>query len=281
MMTTEAISTDHDGSPTIMNSIAPKLEPQASGLAVEVSGLTRDYGREKGIFNFGVQVPWGNVVSIIGANGSGKSTALRCIAFVENPERGAIRVNGETWTASESAQANSSSQAPSGRLLGRTLGAVLQGYEPWHHMDVFGNVALPVARVLGLSVAETKAAAEEALDTFGLLDRARDAVETLSGGLRQRVILARVFALKPKILLVDEATSALDPEWIQKVRNLIRQFADRGGAVINVSHQLGLVRRVSDWVVFLDGGRLVEEGSPQAVFDKPKSERLKVLIENG
>ena len=253
----------------------------AANLALDAVGLTRDYGNGKGLFDFGLSVPCSSVISMIGANGSGKSTALRCLAFIESPDQGVIRVNGQTCFNQGSGKAACGDVETVGQIRGRTVGAVLQGYEPWAHMDVLHNVMLPVRHALALPLPAARAAAEQALDSFGLLDRASDSPGGLSGGLRQRVMLARAFALRPKILLLDEATSALDPEWTQRVREMLRRFAEQGGAVIIVSHQLGLVRRLSDRVAFLDGGRLVEEGDPERVFEKPQSERLKVLIENG
>jgi ABC-type polar amino acid transport system ATPase subunit len=249
--------------------------------AVVARNITCDFGPGKGVFDVSLRLNWGHVVGIIGANGSGKTTLVRCLSlFQPIATGGSIHWAGETWADGKKNGSEYCQGRSVDKLRGRVLAVVFQQAEPWPHLHVLDNVMLALRRVAGQSVAESKSIAEESLDLFGILDRAYSMPHQLSGGLRQRVTLARAFALRPRILVLDEAASALDPEWTERLRLLIRRFADEGGAVIHISHRLGFVRHVSDSVIYLEDGRIVEQGDPESVLNRPTSERLKKLIEN-
>ena len=245
-------------------------------LAVETIDIVRDYGGGRGIFGISLSLMWNQILSIMGSNGAGKSCYLRCILLLDSIARGIIRINSETWVNGS----GQCSRRDIDQLRGRIVGTVFQQSEPWPHLNVFENIVLPLRKVMCLGSKEARTRAEEVLGIFGVLDRSNAMPHQLSGGLRQRVVLARAFALQPKILLLDEATSALDPEWTERVGVIIRRFADEGGAVINVSHRLGLIRRLSDRVAFIDNGKVVEEGDPCSVLDHPKTAKLQKFIEN-
>jgi len=165
-------------------------------------------------------------------------------------------------------------------VRGDYLALVFQNYELWPHLSVWDNLALALQYTQNLSKPEVETRIEAALTDFEILDRARSMPYSLSGGMRQRAAIAKALVLQPMILLLDEVTSGLDPEWTETIRKRIRRFADDGGAVVNVAHQLGFVRRLSDEIVFLDRGRVVERGSPGALLENPESKRLKLFIRN-
>lgn len=259
-----------------MRGVVRESVPADDG-AVQTINIVRDFGAGRGVFGISVSLQWRRILSIIGANGSGKTTFLRCLLLLDPiAPGGIIRLAGETWV-------NGTRYCLRGdidRLRGRIVGAVFQQLEPWPHLNVLQNVTLPLHLALGMTHAEARLRAEEMLELFGVLDRTTAMPHQLSGGLRQRVVLARALALRPRILLLDEATSALDPEWTERVRVIVRRFADEGGAVVNVSHRLGLIRHLSDQVAFFDQGCILEEGDPSSVLDHPKSEKLQRFIEN-
>lgn len=157
---------------------------------------------------------------------------------------------------------------------------MFQNAEPLPHLRVLDNIILPLTQARRLPRAEAKERAEQALEQFGLEDRARSMPYQLSGGLRQRVVLARAFALRPRALLLDEVTSAQDPDWTHRVREIIREFANNGGAVISTSHRFNLVRRLSDWVAYMSNGEVVEQGRPEDVMESPQTEGLRMFLEN-
>jgi ABC-type polar amino acid transport system ATPase subunit len=242
--------------------------------ALEAKDLVKDFGRNRGLFGASIALAGGRIVSVLGANGSGKTTLLRCLSLFERLDRGTITIENRLWSASN--------PEPDGidQLRGSVLGVVFQQSEPWPHLTVMRNVLLPLLHSAALAASEAVSRAEEALDTVGLLERADTMPFELSGGLRQRVCLARALALRPRILLLDEVTSALDPDWTERIRLVLRGFAERGGAILNVSHRIGFIRRLSDWAVFLDGGVILEEGEPALILERPRSAKLQRFLEN-
>jgi polar amino acid transport system ATP-binding protein len=241
-----------------------------------INSIKRRYPNGRGVGPVSLRVPWGQVCSVIGPNGSGKTTLIRCIGRFEQLDSGSITLGDNRWATPQTNPA--AEQSLEG--LGSVLGVVFQKAEPWPLLRVLDNILLPLTRAGGLPPAEAKARAEEALEQFGLKDRARSMPYQLSGGLRQRVVLARAFALRPRALLLDEVTSDLDPDWSDRVRQIVREFADKGGAVVSVSHRFNLVRRLSDWVVYMCDGKVVEQGRPEDVLDSPRDAGLRMFLEN-
>lgn len=246
--------------------------------ALRFDGVVRRFSGGRGVGPVTLELRRGQVCSLIGANGSGKTTLLRCTGLFEQLDAGTIELNGRPWAKASSGQDGAFIDPD--RQRGSVLSVVFQNAEPWPHLRVLDNIMLPLLRGLGLQQQEARARAEAELERFGLVERAKAMPHQLSGGIRQRVVLARAFAMKPRILLLDEVTSALDPDWTEKVRQVIRDFVDMGGAVISVSHRLNLARRMSDWVVYLSNGRIVEEGPPQSVLDSPVDDGLRKFLEN-
>jgi ABC-type polar amino acid transport system ATPase subunit len=247
-----------------MNSVVSPRQVESSAV-VRIRAATKRYASGRGVGPVSLDILHGRVWSLLGSNGSGKTTLLRCLAGFESLDSGEISFPEFTARA----------DAPVGEL-----GIVFQNLEPWPHLRVWDNLAVPLRHGLNLDDNEIEKRIERELDRFGIRDRAYAMPFQLSGGIRQRVVLARAFALEPRVLLLDEVTSALDPEWSERVRGIIRDFVCNGGTVISVSHRVNLVRRMSDWVVFLSDGLVVEEGPCDRVFDAPRDPRLVRFLEN-
>jgi polar amino acid transport system ATP-binding protein len=245
---------------------------------LELRAATRDFGGGRGIRDVTLALEPGQVVAVIGANGSGKTTLLRCAALFESLDAGTVTIAGQAFTASNGGRVAVGREASG--IRGRVLGAVFQDSAPWPHLTVLQNVVMPLQRGLGLSHADATSRAKATLETAGLSDRLDSRPSHLSGGLRQRLVLARSVALDPAVLLADETTSALDPEWTERVRALLRDFASRGGAALVISHQMGFVKRVADSVHFLHLGRVLEQGRPDRTLTAPKTPELAEFLAN-
>jgi len=221
----------------------------------------------------------GDVISIIGSSGSGKSTFLRCINFLETPDSGRIVLEGEEVIVRKDRK---------GRLLGADakqiqrlrmqLGFVFQSFNLWSHMSVLQNVMEGPVQVLGRDKHEAEEAAMQVLDEVGIKEKHSAYPSQLSGGQQQRVAIARALAMQPKVLLFDEPTSALDPELVGEVLRVMRQLADSGKTMIVVTHEMGFAREVSSKTIFLHQGKVEEEGPPKDVFGNPKSERCRAFL---
>ncbi len=221
----------------------------------------------------------GDVISIIGSSGSGKSTFLRCINFLETPDLGRIVLDGEEVIVRKDR---------CGRLLGADarqiqrlrsqLGFVFQNFNLWSHMNVLQNVMEGPVQVLGRNKTEAREEAMQTLEQVGIAEKADAYPAQLSGGQQQRVAIARALAMHPKVLLFDEPTSALDPELVGEVLRVIRKLADAGRTMIVVTHEMGFAREVSSKTIFLHEGRVEEEGPPTNVFTHPKSERCRAFL---
>ncbi|MDR4507777.1 MAG: ATP-binding cassette domain-containing protein [Candidatus Brocadiaceae bacterium] len=250
---------------------------KSSKTAIEVINISRDYGTGRGLFNVSINVQWNEVVSVIGTNGAGKTTLLRCISLFETIDSGFIRLDNENWANADNKPVN---DFFSGSIMGSFLGIVFQNYALWPHFNVWQNVSLPLKIAQGLELDKISEMTEGILKEFEIFDYKTSMPHELSGGLKQRTMLARTLALQPKVLLLDEVTSGLDPEWTERVRCMIREFAKNGGAVLNVGHQLGFVQRLSDRVIFLNSGQVECAGAPCDMLINPKSDKLKIFIEN-
>lgn len=248
---------------------------------LRLSSVTRDYGDGRGVFAASLELRPGQVVGLIGANGSGKSTLLRCATFFETIDSGQISIAEHTFRAcTNGAEKSTGSRAIMESLRGKFLGTVFQESGPWPHLTTRENVMLPLIHGSGLSKDAAGTRAEVALQQFGLLDRADAQPWQLSGGLRQRLVLARALVIAPTVLFIDEGTSALDPDWTERVRRILRAFASGGRALVVISHQMGLVRRLADRVLFLHRGRVEEEGAPEDIFQSPQTPELQEFLAN-
>jgi ABC-type polar amino acid transport system ATPase subunit len=236
--------------------------------ALELRELRKAYGPLAVLHGVNLSVPTGKLVFIIGPSGSGKSTLLRCCNLLEVPESGAVMVDGKDITLS-GVNLND---------LRQQVGMVFQSFNLYPHMTALGNVTLALRKVQKMSKAQAQTVGLEALARVGLTDKADAFPGQLSGGQQQRVGIARSLALKPKILLFDEPTSALDPELVGSVLKVMRELRESGMTMVVVSHEMGFARAAADHVVFMDQGQIVEEGSPQTIFDNPQHPRLREFL---
>ena len=245
-----------------------------------VTGLHKQYGKNEVIKGISLQAKAGDVISIIGSSGSGKSTFLRCLNFLEKPSEGNIYVGGKfiNMVRDDDGQLRvyDSKQL---QLLRTKLIMVFQHFNLWSHMTVLENVMIAPVEVLGLDKQQAKQQAIAYLNKVGIDEQAQQRYPSqLSGGQQQRVSIARALAMEPEVLLFDEPTSALDPELVGEVLKIMQQLAEEGKTMIVVTHEMSFAKNVSNHVVFLHQGKIEEQGDPEQVFNDPKSERLKQFL---
>ena len=247
--------------------------------ALEIRDLHKRYGDLEVLKGISLTANDGDVISILGSSGSGKSTFLRCINLLENPHRGQILFSGEELQlkTDREGQLVAANNQQINRLRTQ-VGFVFQNFNLWPHMTVLDNIIEAPRRVLGLSKAEAIAAAETLLAKVGIADKRHVYPNQLSGGQQQRAAIARTLAMQPKVILFDEPTSALDPEMVQEVLGVIRALAEEGRTMLLVTHEMSFARQVSSKVVFLHQGLIEEQGAPDQVFDNPQSERCKQFM---
>jgi octopine/nopaline transport system ATP-binding protein len=247
--------------------------------AVVVQDLHKAFGPLEVLKGVSLEAREGDVVSMIGASGSGKSTFLRCINFLELPSKGRIVVTGEEISLKPGKDGN---LHPADRRqverIRTKLGMVFQSFNLWQHMTVLQNVMEAPVQVLKLSKAEAKDRAEALLQKVGLYEKRDQYPSFLSGGQQQRAAIARALAMEPKVMLFDEPTSALDPELVGEVLKVIRDLAKEGRTMILVTHEMKFARDVSSHVIYLHQGKIEEEGTPAQVFGNPRSERCKQFV---
>ncbi len=247
--------------------------------AVVVNDLYKSFGPLEVLKGVSLAAREGDVVSMIGASGSGKSTFLRCINFLEMPTRGQIIVNGEEISLKAGRDGNM--QPADNRQVERIraqLGMVFQSFNLWQHMTILQNVIEAPVHVLKVPKAEAIERAEKLLHRVGLYEKKDQYPAFLSGGQQQRAAIARALAMEPKVMLFDEPTSALDPELVGEVLKVIRSLADEGRTMILVTHEMKFARDVSSHVIYLHKGTIEEEGPPKQVFGAPNSERCKQFV---
>lgn len=235
---------------------------------VEIRNLKKAFGDHVVLDGINLSVRPGEKVVVLGPSGSGKSTMLRCINELEVPTSGKIFVNGVEVTN------------PKTNLnkVREHLGMVFQRFNLWPHKTVVENVMLAQQIVLKVAEEPARRKALDLLKSVGLLEKANDYPASLSGGQQQRVAIARALAMEPTVMLFDEPTSALDPELVGEVLSVMKRLADSGMTMIVVTHEIGFAREVADRVVFMDGGRIVEEGAPEEILVAPKEERTKSFL---
>jgi len=235
---------------------------------VRIIDLHKYFGSLEVLKGVDLEVHKGEVVTILGPSGSGKSTLLRCINLLEKPTAGEIWFE-DTCITDPKTNINK---------VRERVGMVFQSFNLFPHLSAKGNIMLAQRRVLKRSQAEAERNALEQLAKVGLSDRAEYKPSQLSGGQQQRVAIARALAMDPHVMLFDEATSALDPELVRGVLDVMRELAQGGMTMIVVTHEMGFARDVADRAVFMDEGVIVEQGTPEAVFDHPQHDRTKDFL---
>jgi polar amino acid transport system ATP-binding protein len=239
------------------------------GPALSVEGLWKSFGALDVLRGIDLTLAEHEIVCVIGASGSGKSTLLRCINLTEPIDGGRIVVEGEEITA----------PAVDVDRIRRRIGIVFQAFNLFPHMRVLDNVTLAPRKVLGRPRAQAEAAASQLLERFGLADKRLEFPDRLSGGQQQRVAIVRALAMQPDLLLLDEVTSALDPELIAEVLNVIRELAASGMTMIIATHEMAFARDIASRVLFLDEGRILEEGPPEQIFTAPREPRTREFLQ--
>jgi polar amino acid transport system ATP-binding protein len=237
--------------------------------AVELHGVSKSFGEHEVLRGIDLVVAEHEVVCLIGASGSGKSTLLRCVNLLEPIDEGRIVVGGQEVTAS----------GVDADRVRRGIGIVFQAYNLFPHMTVLRNVTLAPREVLKTPRAEAEAQALELLGRFGLAERRDDYPDRLSGGQQQRVAIVRALAMRPQLMLLDEVTSALDPELVGEVLNVIRELAAGRMTMLIATHEMGFAREIANRVCFLDGGVILEQGSPEQIFSAPQEARTRQFLQ--
>ena len=235
---------------------------------IKVDNLCKSFGSVKVLKGINAEIDKGDVVVVIGASGSGKSTFLRCLNLLEEPTSGTILFEGTDIT-DPSVDINQHRQK---------MGMVFQQFNLFPHMTVLRNMTLGPIKLLGQSKQEAEANAMTLLKRVGLADRANAYPSQLSGGQKQRIAIVRALAMNPDVMLFDEPTSALDPEMVGEVLEVMKQLAKEGMTMVVVTHEMGFAREVGTDIVFVDEGVIVEQGSPEEFFENPKSPRLKEFL---
>lgn len=238
---------------------------------IEIKGLSKRFHENVVLDSIDLKIKQGEVVAIIGPSGSGKSTFLRCMNFLEEPESGSIRIDDFEINVNQKTKGQI-------RALRQYTAMVFQQFNLFRRKTALENVMEGLTVVKKIPKKEAEKIALEQLKKVGLSDRINHYPKQLSGGQQQRVAIARALAMNPSILLFDEPTSALDPELVGEVLDTIKRAAQEGNTMIIVSHELNFVRRVANRVLFLEGGKIMEDGSPKEVFENPKSERTKAFL---
>jgi ABC-type histidine transport system ATPase subunit len=252
---------------------------KASKELLRVENLHKQYGDNEVLKGVSLTANAGDVISIIGSSGSGKSTWLRCINFLEQPTSGRIIVAGEEVKLLPGKKMKLKLADPKQLQRIRTrLSMVFQHFNLWAHMTVLENIIEAPIHVLGLPKREAMERAERYLERVGVWEFRDTYPAHMSGGQQQRVAIARALAMEPEALLFDEPTSALDPELVGDVLKVMRSIAEEGRTMLVVTHEMGFAREVANHVIFVHQGRVEEEGNPQEVLSKPNSERLQQFL---
>ena len=236
--------------------------------ALSIQGLHKSFGQLRVLQGIDLEVAEHEVIALIGASGSGKSTLLRCINLLERIDAGRILIEGAEITA----------RRVDVDRIRRRVGIVFQAFNLFPHMRVMDNVTLAPRKVLGRPRADAERDALELLTRFGLEDKAAEFPDRLSGGQQQRVAIVRALAMQPDLLLLDEVTSALDPELVAEVLSVIRELAAGGMTMLIATHEMGFARDTASRVCFLDGGRILEQGTPHQIFSAPREPRTRQFL---
>lgn len=234
---------------------------------IDIENLRKSFGDVEVLKGINLTIKEKEVVVIIGPSGSGKSTLLRCMNYLEEPTSGEVSVDGIVLDG----EANINK-------VREEVGMVFQRFNLFPHMTVLQNIMLAPIKVRHVAKQEAEDTARKLLARVGLADRADAYPSQLSGGQQQRVAIARALAMKPKVMLFDEPTSALDPEMVGEVLDVMRKLAEEGMTMVIVTHEMGFAREVGDRLLFVDDGRIIEQGDPKEVFEHPKEERTRLFL---
>lgn len=245
---------------------------------IEASDIFKSFDGKSVLSGISFEVNRNEVVAIIGPSGSGKSTLLRSITLLEKIDAGRITVEDQTMVSTNAHGKAVYADKKNLRDIRLKLGLVFQNFNLFPHFSVMRNITEAPVSVAGIGKQEARKTARELLAKMGLEDKADAYPFQLSGGQCQRVAIARALALKPDVLFFDEPTSALDPELTIEVMKVIRQLAEEHMTMVVVTHEMGFAREVADRVIFMDNGVIVEEGTPEKLFENPKNERTKLFI---
>lgn len=236
---------------------------------IEVKDLNKSFGSLHVLKDISLTVKNKEVVCLIGASGSGKSTILRCLNFLEMKDSGSVVIDGKEVDVKKDNL----------NKVRQKVGMVFQHFHLFPHKTVLENVMEAPVQVEGLKKAEAKKRASELLGKVGLSDKENVYPEKLSGGQKQRVAIARALAMRPDVMLFDEPTSALDPELVGEVLKTMKELAEEGMTMVVVTHEMGFAQEVADRVIYMHDGKIVEEGPPQDLFNNPKNQRTKDFLE--
>ncbi len=237
-------------------------------VTIRVRGLKKDFNDVSVLKGIDIDIHKGDVVCVIGASGSGKSTFLRCLNLLEQPTGGSIYFEGANLT-DEKVDLN---------LHRQKMGMVFQQFNLFPHMSILENLTCAPVLLKKATPEQAKAKAMDMLARVGLSDRADSYPNQLSGGQKQRVAIVRALCMEPDVMLFDEPTSALDPEMVGEVLDVMKELAKEGMTMVVVTHEMGFAREVSNRVIFLDDGVIAEEGTPQQIFENPQCERLQSFL---
>ena len=235
---------------------------------IRVTGLEKVFGDNAVLKGIDAEINKGDVVCVIGASGSGKSTFLRCLNMLETPTAGSIIFENADLT-SDKVDLN---------LHRQKMGMVFQQFNLFPHMTILENLTCAPVLLKKMAKEQAKVKAMDLLGRVGLADRADSYPNQLSGGQKQRVAIVRALCMEPEVMLFDEPTSALDPEMVGEVLEVMKRLADQGMTMVVVTHEMGFAREVSNRVMFLDDGLIAEEGTPEQIFGNPQGERLKTFL---
>jgi len=243
---------------------------KSNEIILTITNLEKKFGHLQVLKNISTQVTKGEVVVIIGPSGSGKSTLLRCLNYLEEPTSGEIHFKND--------RVGYKKREKELDLQRSQIGMVFQSFNLFPHLNVLENLTIAPLSVLDVSKEEAEARATDYLKKVGLLEKIQAYPRELSGGQQQRVAIARALCMKPEVMLFDEATSALDPELVGEVLKVMKELAFSGMTMIVVTHEMGFAREVADRVLFMDGGVIVEEGTPEELFNSPKEKRTQDFL---
>lgn len=234
---------------------------------IDVINLKKSFGDVEVLKGIDITINKGDIVAIIGPSGSGKSTVLRCMNYLEEPTSGDVIVDGMNLNVKENIN-----------NVRAEVGMVFQRFNLFPHMTVLDNITLAPQKIRKMSKEEAEKIALELLAKVGLQDKADSYPQQLSGGQQQRVAIARALAMKPKVMLFDEPTSALDPEMVSEVLDVMKNLAKEGMTMVVVTHEMGFAKEVGTRVLFVDEGKILEEGTPKDVFEHPTNERTQLFL---
>ncbi|MDA0150429.1 amino acid ABC transporter ATP-binding protein [Vibrio sp. LaRot3] len=238
---------------------------------IKLNNIHKSFGDTEVLKGIDLEINKGEIIVIIGSSGTGKSTLLRCVNFLEQANQGTISIDDVSVNSEKHTQAEV-------LALRRKTGFVFQNYALFAHMTARQNIAEGLMTVRGWKKADALARAQQILDDIGLGDKGDSYPAALSGGQQQRVGIGRAMALQPELLLFDEPTSALDPEWVGEVLSLMKHLATQHQTMLVVTHEMQFAKEVADRVIFMADGHIVEQGSPQEIFDNPQDPKLKKFL---